>query len=105
MDQQFLTLVKKKISLFLTHFFSSLQQLHAKLKIDVYYESKCPDSRNFMLHQLKRIYPKVKDKVELNYIPFGKAYVSQKFIPYKSLNYFRKLRLFYALRRVTITMV
>jgi len=45
-----------------------------KLHIDVHYESLCPDSRNFIHNQLKRTYPKIKDSVVINYVPFGKSY-------------------------------
>ncbi|XP_070500843.1 GILT-like protein 1 [Chironomus tepperi] len=45
-----------------------------KLNIDILYESRCPDSKNFMQRHLKRVYPKIKDMVKINYVPFGKAY-------------------------------
>ncbi|KAG5681785.1 hypothetical protein PVAND_011193 [Polypedilum vanderplanki] len=50
------------------------QNYNDKLHIDIHYESRCPDSRNFIKNQLVPAYSKIKDKVVLNYIPFGKAY-------------------------------
>jgi Gamma interferon inducible lysosomal thiol reductase (GILT) len=43
----------------------------------VFYESKCPDSRNFMKYQMQKAYPKIKDRVKINYVPFGKSNVKE----------------------------
>lgn len=47
-----------------------------QLNIDIFYESRCPDSRDFMQNQLKKSYQAIKDRVNINYVPFGKARVS-----------------------------
>lgn len=49
-----------------------------KTKIDVYYETLCPDSIRFLLHQLIPNYPIIKSKVNLHLHPFGKAEVSER---------------------------
>ncbi|XP_066581294.1 GILT-like protein 1 [Prorops nasuta] len=41
--------------------------------VDVYYESLCGDSMNFIKRQLTPSYPKLKDYVKVNFIPYGKA--------------------------------
>ncbi|KAK6167336.1 hypothetical protein SNE40_021392 [Patella caerulea] len=47
--------------------------LAAPVKIDVYYETLCPDSKHFLLTQLKPTYHKLKDILEITLIPYGKA--------------------------------
>lgn len=44
----------------------------------ILYESLCPDSQDF-IEQLGRQYSDIKDKVVLQFVPFGKAYVSMIF--------------------------
>ncbi|XP_059062498.1 gamma-interferon-inducible lysosomal thiol reductase-like isoform X2 [Achroia grisella] len=41
--------------------------------VSVYYESKCPDSRAFILHQLQPAIKLLHKRITLNLIPFGKA--------------------------------
>jgi len=43
------------------------------LKVTVLYESLCPDSRRFMQNQLDQHYPLLKDYIDVQYVPFGKA--------------------------------
>jgi Gamma interferon inducible lysosomal thiol reductase (GILT) len=40
-----------------------------------------------MQNQLKRTYPKIKDRVQINYVPFGKAYVSCQLNFLRFINY------------------
>lgn len=46
-----------------------------KVKLDVHYETLCPDSIRFMMHQLILNYETIASMVQLNLIPFGKAEV------------------------------
>jgi len=41
--------------------------------LDVYYESLCPDSRNFIVKQLQPSWRKINSFVTLRLVPFGKA--------------------------------
>merc|ERR1719244_883583 len=55
------------------------------LKIRVYYESLCPDSAAFISKQLKPAWDKLKgDKLQVTFIPFGKAFVLLVIFIYKS---------------------
>lgn len=44
------------------------------LNVSVYYESHCPDSRDFIIKQLHPYFCKVQEYINLNLVPFGKAY-------------------------------
>lgn len=44
-----------------------------KVKVSVYYETLCPDSIQFITQQLWPTYQKVKDIINIELIPFGKA--------------------------------
>lgn len=44
-----------------------------KVKLDVYYETNCPDSMDFITKQLWPTYEKMSDIMKINLIPFGKA--------------------------------
>lgn len=48
----------------------------SKIKVDVYYETLCPDSIQFLLRQLVPNYDRIKDKADLRLYPFGKAQVN-----------------------------
>ena len=48
-----------------------------KVKVDVYYETLCPDSIGFLIRQLIPSYDTMKEMMQLNLIPFGKAEVSE----------------------------
>ncbi|XP_025200805.1 GILT-like protein 1 [Melanaphis sacchari] len=50
----------------------------APLKVSVYYESHCPDSRDFIITQLHPHFCKVQQYLNLNLVPFGKAYSSDQ---------------------------
>ncbi|KAH9529366.1 GILT-like protein 1 [Dermatophagoides farinae] len=52
---------------------SGNNSIKSKVKIDVYYETLCPDSIQFLLHQLVTNYDRIKEKVDLHMYPFGKA--------------------------------
>ena len=47
-----------------------------KVTIGVYYESLCPDSRNFITKQLYPTYQKLGQNLDVEFKPFGKASVS-----------------------------
>ncbi|KAF7492802.1 GILT-like protein C02D5.2 [Sarcoptes scabiei] len=50
---------------------SSLEK--PKVKVEVYYETLCPDSMQFLLYQLFPNYERLKNQIELKLYPFGKA--------------------------------
>lgn len=43
------------------------------LKVSIYYESLCPDSINFITNQLYPSYDNFKDRIQLDFVPYGKA--------------------------------
>ncbi|XP_023329243.1 gamma-interferon-inducible lysosomal thiol reductase isoform X2 [Eurytemora carolleeae] len=43
------------------------------VRVDVYYECLCPDSRHFVVHQLFPAWSLLKEIMEVNLIPYGKA--------------------------------
>ncbi|XP_050539522.1 GILT-like protein 1 isoform X2 [Daktulosphaira vitifoliae] len=45
-----------------------------RINMDVYYESHCPDSRDFIREALHPIFCKIQPYINLNLIPFGKAH-------------------------------
>lgn len=47
----------------------------SKIKVTVYYEALCSDSRNFVLKQLLPTYSILHEYMELDLIPYGKAQV------------------------------
>ena len=49
-----------------------------KVTIGVYYESLCPDSRNFITKQLYPTYQKLGQNLDVEFKPYGKASVSQE---------------------------
>lgn len=50
-------------------------ELSEKVKISVYYEALCSDSRFFILKQLVPVYEVIPNHVELDLVPYGKAEV------------------------------
>merc|ERR1712071_457467 len=44
-----------------------------RIRLDVYYESLCPNSRMFLINQLGRHYDSIASFVHVRLIPFGKA--------------------------------
>jgi len=55
---------------------SALADDKTPLKVSVYYESHCPDSRDFIITQLHPYFCKVQQYLNLNLVSFGKAYSS-----------------------------
>eukprot|EP00088_Acartia_fossae_P002795 TRINITY_DN11163_c0_g1_i2.p1 TRINITY_DN11163_c0_g1~~TRINITY_DN11163_c0_g1_i2.p1 ORF type:complete len:230 (-),score=-4.80 TRINITY_DN11163_c0_g1_i2:142-831(-) len=45
-----------------------------KVKVDVYYEALCPDSRSFIVRQLDQAWEEIPNLFFINYIPYGKAF-------------------------------
>jgi interferon, gamma-inducible protein 30 len=41
--------------------------------VAVYYEALCPDSKNFIVKQLKSAYTKIPNLIEIEFFPYGKA--------------------------------
>ena len=54
----------------------SFQASSDKLSIQVYYESLCPDSKNFITTQLYPTYQKLGKYLKVDFKPFGNADVS-----------------------------
>lgn len=50
-------------------------ELSEKVKISVYYEALCSDSRFFILKQLVPAYETIPDYVDVDLVPYGKAEV------------------------------
>jgi len=60
-----------------------------KVKVDVYYETLCPDSIQFIRRQLYPTFNKIGEIMDITLIPFGKAEVSLK--RFFKLDSFRKV--------------
>lgn len=46
--------------------------------VSIFYECLCPDSKNFILKQLKAAYTKLPDLMEIEFFPYGKATTSEQ---------------------------
>lgn len=46
------------------------------MRVEVYYEALCPDSRYFVVKHLLPTYNKLKDIITVALVPYGKASVS-----------------------------
>jgi len=65
---------------FLISFICLYQQIvkceeSSKVKIDVYYETLCPDSIQFIRRQLYPTFNKIGQIMDINLVPYGKAEV------------------------------
>lgn len=59
-----------------------------KVKISVYYEALCPDSKFFVKYQLLPVYEEFQEYIILDLVPYGKAQVLYFFMLYlHSLKY------------------
>ena len=47
-----------------------------RITVDLYYEVLCPDSRQFLLYQLYPAWQTMASIFTVNFIPYGKAFVS-----------------------------
>ncbi|XP_077500103.1 gamma-interferon-inducible lysosomal thiol reductase-like isoform X1 [Amblyomma americanum] len=52
-----------------------------KVSVEVFYETYCPDSRNFVLEELNGTYAELSDIIQLQLVPYGKA--SRRELPNK----------------------
>ncbi|XP_045137136.1 gamma-interferon-inducible lysosomal thiol reductase-like isoform X2 [Portunus trituberculatus] len=48
------------------------------LNVVVYYEALCPDSRYFVIKQLKPAYGKLRSIMSISFVPYGKAQTTEK---------------------------
>lgn len=65
-----------KLLIIFALFGSSLSCVSHKVKIDILYESLCPDSMRFISDHLKPLYDDFKKNLEITFYPFGKSLVS-----------------------------
>ena len=49
-----------------------------RVTVDLYYEVLCPDSRQFLLYQLYPAWQTMASIFTVNFIPYGKAFVSRQ---------------------------
>ena len=49
-----------------------------RITVDLYYEVLCPDSRQFLLYQLYPAWQTMASIFTVNFIPYGKAFVSRQ---------------------------
>lgn len=66
-----------------------------KIKVSVYYEALCTDSRYFILKQLVPTYEALQEHIKLDFVPYGKAKVNICFhtnykITYPTLFFFHR---------------
>ena len=52
------------------------QASQKSVKLSVYYESRCPDSHNFILNQLAPAWPRFHRHIDLELVPFGNEVVT-----------------------------
>lgn len=60
-----------------------------KVKVSVYYEALCPDSKFFIKYQLLPVYEEFQDNIILDLVPYGKAQVNKYF--FININFFINL--------------
>ncbi|KAK7086988.1 hypothetical protein SK128_026650 [Halocaridina rubra] len=49
-------------------------EMYPPLRVAVYYEALCPDSRHFIMKQLTPAFQKLKDIMDVSLVPYGKAH-------------------------------
>lgn len=58
-----------------------------RVKVSVYYEALCPDSKFFIKYQLLPVYEEFQDNIILDLVPYGKAQVNYDFFVYNANTY------------------
>jgi len=53
------------------------ERLSLPVRLGVFYESLCPDSKNFIVNQLQNAYSKLSNITFLELVPFGNAKVCE----------------------------
>lgn len=78
-------------------------RLSEKVKVSVYYEALCSDSRFFILKQLVPAYESIPDYIELDFVPYGKAEVSEYIFNVTKINYKSCFRLTRKMERLHLS--
>ncbi|KAB0801136.1 hypothetical protein PPYR_05490 [Photinus pyralis] len=73
---QYWILVKKSNQVSLDSIKKDL--LDGKIKVSIYYEALCSDSRNFFINQLEPMYNDFHSYLDLDFVPYGKAKTIEK---------------------------
>jgi len=53
------------------------ERLSSPVHLGVFYESLCPDSKDFIVNQLQKVYSRLSDIMFLELVPYGNAQVSE----------------------------
>ena len=60
-----------------------------KVKVRVYYEALCPDSKHFFVRHLAPATEKLSEFLEVTLVPYGKASVSLSIDYYTCINFYQ----------------